>query len=231
MIVKSSHLKDSFEAHLSLVWQSLQLLAVTLQCIGLNHRCLVDSVCSLSCISLFQGGPSNQYFYYNEYFFHFWKIHLCIWNLCIYWSARKQSSLLMRNIESRKSSISALKAFTIPMRNNIKTIWDFKGSTQEPKWIQFWTFAIEPLKWPPPFCIFDNVVKMVSKHFFLQKFDWFYLYCKYTVHAMNLKETCSLIFSFKQNLSPPFYDLIKKSHLAWIRKGASYYWFIGMTTA
>ena len=135
------------------------------------------------------------------------------------------------NIESRKSSISALNAFTIPLRNNIKTIWDFKGSTQEPKWIQFWTFAIEPLKWPPPFCIFDNVVKMVSKHFFLQKFDWFYLYCKYTVHAMNLKETCSLIFSFKQNLSPPFYDLIKKSHLAWIRKGASYYWFIGMTTA
>ena len=73
MIIKSLHLKDSFEAHLSLVWQSLQLLAVTLQCIGLNHRCLVDSVCSLSCISLFQGGPSNQYYYYNGYFFIFEK--------------------------------------------------------------------------------------------------------------------------------------------------------------
>ena len=39
-----------------------------------------------------------------------------------------------------------------------------------------------------PFRMFDNVVKMVSKHFFLQKFDWFYLYRKYTVQAINLEK-------------------------------------------
>ena len=35
---------------------------------------------------------------------------------------RQQSLLLMRNIESGKSSISALNAFTIHLQNNIETI-------------------------------------------------------------------------------------------------------------
>ena len=48
-------------------------------------------------------------------------------NLSICWNAGLTGgkfALLMRNIESRKSSISALSAFAIQLRNNKETIWD-----------------------------------------------------------------------------------------------------------
>ena len=52
-------------------------------------------------------------------------------NLSICWNAELTGgkfALLMRNIESRKSSISALSAFAIQLRNNKETIWKFSLS-------------------------------------------------------------------------------------------------------